>query len=565
MPDSPRGSEYAGRRNAVKSVANYLPLQLTDEVNPARGDPGANSLQLATAWILYLGWCLLVQFSAGAWTAPFSTYPDEPAHFVGSIMVRDYLTSGFHTGPMAFAVQYYDHYPFFALGHWPPLFYLISAVWFLVAGIGRTQAMLMQAGIVASSGLLVFWFVRKRAPWFGGFCAGLAFLALPEVQRWLCTFMVDHLVTLFCLGTAAFLLRYLESPTLRNGILLALLATAASLTKYSGIYVCVLPVALIVASGRFYLLRRWSFLVQPLLMGCAILPWWFWTKQLKVWDGFAEGTGAGPAARALSHVLQLFRMFPPAMAVLLGVGLLLLLISPRAWRTDLGAVLMLLLGLILFLAVTPAESEPRFLLTGAASLIVLAAAGWRSCLDRRWPSALAPARRIVPIAAAVLALFFSATQFLGFPHRWDGSIHDVARIIAENPLWRRAGILLPTDSEGPLVAEFILHDPHRPSFILNRPSRVLATSNWGGGDYALKYRSPSDLIEALKEKRIELILLHTRPTLKMSPHDVMLRDGLSQNSSLWYPVPAFEATLGEPSWTLFRYSPGAIRVAPSVR
>jgi hypothetical protein len=534
---------------------------MTETASQPLRDRAQSPRQLAIIWILYVSFCLLIQFQAGAWTAPFSTYPDEPAHFVGSIMVRDYLTSGFHVSPLTFATQYYDHYPFFALGHWPPLFYVISAVWFLVAGVGRTQAMLLQAPIVATSALLVCWFVGRRAAWLGGFCAGMAFLCLPEVQRWLCTFMVDHLVTLFCLGTAACLLCYLDSPTLRNGVLLALLAAAATLTKYSGVYVCVLPTAVIIATGRLYLLRRPSFLIQPLVMACMILPWWFVTKNLKVWDGFAQGTGAGPVTRGLSHVTQMIRMFPPAIAVLVGVGLLLLLVSRRAWKTDLAAVLLLWLGLILFLAVTPAESEPRFLLTGTACLIILAAAGWESCLDLRWTPLLAPARRIVPAAAAILALCFSVSQFLRFPHQWDGSIHDVARIITEDPLWRGSGILLPTDIEGPLVAEFILHDPHRPSLVLNRPTRVLASSDFAGYNYASKYQSPSDLMEALGKKGIGLIVLHAGPMQNKYRHEVLLRDGLSQKSCPWRPVPPSQMARLDPPWTFFQYSPGTLQAA----
>jgi hypothetical protein len=333
------------------------------------------------------------------------------------------------------------------------------------------------------------------------------------------------------------------------------------MTKYSGVYVCVLPTAVIVASGRFSLLRRPSFLIQPLLMACAILPWWFWTKNFKVWDGFVKGNGAGPVTRAGYHFAQMIRMFPPAMAVLVGLGLLLLLVSRRAWKTDLAAVLLLCLGLILFLAVTPAESEPRFLLTGTACLIVLAAAGWESCLDSRWPPLLAPARRIVPAAAAILALSFSVSQFLRFPHKWDGSIQEAARIITENPLWRGSGILLATDTEGPLVAEFILHDPHRPSFVLVRPSRLLATSDFAGYNYASKYQSPSDVMEALAKKGIGLIVLHAGNIQQVYQHELLLRDGLSQRSCPWRPVPPSQMARLNTSWAFYQYSPGAMRAA----
>ncbi|MGP8248124.1 MAG: hypothetical protein ACLQVN_26875, partial [Bryobacteraceae bacterium] len=68
----------------------------------------------AAAGLIYLAFCLLLDTSTGAWHTPFVAYPDEPAHFVGSVMVRDWLLSGRLLQPMAFARQYYGHYPYFA-------------------------------------------------------------------------------------------------------------------------------------------------------------------------------------------------------------------------------------------------------------------------------------------------------------------------------------------------------------------------------------------------------------------------------------------------------------------
>ncbi len=343
-------------------------------------------------------------------------------------------------------------------------------------------------------------------------------------------------------------------------------AAAATRRKHSGVYVwCPADRGDRRLAGFICSAARVSSSSSPLDGVCHI--------AVVVLDKKSQGMGRirrGYGSRGLAwpragyHVAQMIRMFPPAMAVLVGLGLLLLLVSRRAWKTDLAAVLLLWLGLILFLAVTPAESEPRFLLTGTACLIVLAAAGWESCLDRRWPPLLAPARRIVPAAAAILALFFSVTQFLRFPHQWDnGSIHEVARIITEDPLWRGAGILLPTDDEGPLVAEFVLRDPHRPSFVLNRPSRVLASLGFSGASLCVEvYQSPSDLMEALSKKGVGLIVLHASTDVqKIYQHDLLLRDVLSRSSCPWRPVPPSQMARLDPSWAFFQYSPGALRAA----
>jgi hypothetical protein len=81
---------------------------------------------------------LLVQYASGAFgstTRPDN--PDEPARIVTGLMVRDYLVHGLGQPPMAFAREYYVHYPKVALAHWPPLFYVVQA---LSVGPGASQA-----------------------------------------------------------------------------------------------------------------------------------------------------------------------------------------------------------------------------------------------------------------------------------------------------------------------------------------------------------------------------------------------------------------------------------------
>src|SRR5947209_3781016 len=75
----------------------------------------------ALAFTLLLGLTIALQALGGAWKAEFSGYPDEPAHFVTGLMIRDYIASGFPGSPVKFAENYYLHYPKVAFGMWGPL------------------------------------------------------------------------------------------------------------------------------------------------------------------------------------------------------------------------------------------------------------------------------------------------------------------------------------------------------------------------------------------------------------------------------------------------------------
>src|SRR5947199_3127872 len=65
----------------------------------------------AAAFVVLLGWTVVLQCLGGAYSAEFSGYPDEPSHYLSGLMIRDYLASGFPASPLAYAENYYLHYP----------------------------------------------------------------------------------------------------------------------------------------------------------------------------------------------------------------------------------------------------------------------------------------------------------------------------------------------------------------------------------------------------------------------------------------------------------------------
>ena len=81
-----------------------------------------------------LGFLLLVvlgyQVANRSFESEFGRYFDEAAHFVTGLMVHDFIAGMDWSSPVEYAENYYLHYPKVALGHWPPAFYLLQAMWF---------------------------------------------------------------------------------------------------------------------------------------------------------------------------------------------------------------------------------------------------------------------------------------------------------------------------------------------------------------------------------------------------------------------------------------------------
>src|SRR5579883_898221 len=207
--------------------------------------------------VLFLLFCLLIQARSGSWNADFGFYPDEASHFIGSVMLRDWLASGKWSTPLQFARTYYDHYPYLAIGYWPPLFNVVTGVWMLLAGVGRAQALMIPAICAAGTAWLVFRFVREHAGPMVGLCAGFAYLSIPAVREWMCTVMVDHMTAFLVLLAGYSFVRYARNTSLFNSCLLGTVCGLAILSKYSAAYAAGLPFLAILVRRNWRLLADW--------------------------------------------------------------------------------------------------------------------------------------------------------------------------------------------------------------------------------------------------------------------------------------------------------------------
>jgi len=71
---------------------------------------------------------------AQSFSAGFSG-ADEPSHFLNGYFISSYLQHHFGTNPMAFATDFYIHYPKISIGQWPPAYYGLLSLRLAVAAV----------------------------------------------------------------------------------------------------------------------------------------------------------------------------------------------------------------------------------------------------------------------------------------------------------------------------------------------------------------------------------------------------------------------------------------------
>ena len=131
-------------------VSNALPLGDAESSSPGKARAARRFVVLVLALAAFFGAAVSLQTLAGAYDVELSGYPDETGHFVTGALFQNYLTT-FPPQPLIrFAKEFYIHRPKIAVGHWPPVLYVLEGVWFVLFHVSRRAALALMALITAS-------------------------------------------------------------------------------------------------------------------------------------------------------------------------------------------------------------------------------------------------------------------------------------------------------------------------------------------------------------------------------------------------------------------------------
>lgn len=496
--------------------------------------------RVVAPFALFCAATLMSSIYHGAFHGEFGGHPDEAGHYVTGLMVHDYLVSGHYLRPLEFAENFYIHYPKVALGHWPPLFYVVEALWMVLFSPSRISLVFLTSTIAGCLGWAVYSFLDSDFGKPVSTVAGVTLCCLPLVQTFTGMVMTDILVSLLCFASAVYFGRFLETEASIDVLIFGLLAATAIMTKGSGIVLAFVPVFAIL------LTRKWRLWLRPALWGSAALvailcgPWYWLTRKM-VSGAFARPSlSLSYTSSAIGfYALHLFSALGGLMSLFAVIGLIATVSGFLGNRPPAGrwaAIMGLFFGTFVLCAIIPTDLESRYLLSAVPAGVVIAVAGV-AYLETRF--SLARFKPVLIVCAVCLVGAITRDVRAAYtPSFGFGRIAE--SILALYPASKYPVILVCSDAngEGMFISEFAMLDK-RPGRVVLRGSKVLASSNWNGGDYRPYFQTVRETLHYLKSIPVDVVVLDD--SVQPQEHQRLLQTALSSTNSGWeisaeYPV-----------------------------
>lgn len=495
-------------------------------------------------YLLVLAACfaavLAGQWAANAYNGELAGTYDEPAHYVTTLMVREYALDPFQS-PMAFAENYYLHYPKVGLGHWPPMLYIVLALWSIPFGASQASMLVGIAAISAGAAALLFGIAKRLTG--SGFAAAITALWLLQrsAQEAAATVMSESLLILLCLAAIISYQEFLESESWRWGAGFGLFASFALLTKGTAISLALVPPFAILLSGRFRLLLNWRFWLPAAIVLLLAGPWYLLA------DSFIPSAQGSSLDRALS--LTAVDTPSERAATYFTVG--------GRWVS--GAIV---LGMLAVLGIVARRKQDWLRWSVAAAFVIAACATHFLLPESESPRHLAyalPAGLLLAGGAAVAmsrlgsrgrigAWALLATLFAGFGteqfrlYDKPGSGMPAALdMLGEAAVSDDEILLVCADSreEGALIAEVAERRP-LPGPVVLRASKVFAKSSWGGWNYTTRMATEDEVARYLQQAQPHAVILGGPPPARAAEHYHLVVRTVESRPSEWRQVFAGE-------------------------
>ena len=544
-----------------------------NETMPATGSKsfGAGAV-LTLVFSLFLITTAGLQWARGAYRAEFGGDADEATHYVTSLMVRDYLAALMPGPPMQFAKNYYLHYPKVGLGHWPPFFYIVHASWTLLFSPSRFSALCLMALLTALLALTLYLVVRDEFSNRAGIAAGLMFISLPLVQRFAGMIMAEMLVALLVFAAVLVFARYLDTERWQDAALFGLLASAAILTKATGLVLAFVPLMSLLLSRRLYLLVRSSLWLPALIVLALCGPWYLLAP-----DANHESVAlAGGISLWGSEELPVLAILPR----LAGWGVLLVILAgflvrvvwpllkrekiPSRWACA-GA---LVVSFLLFRYLVAEATPFKHLTIVAAPFLMFLAAGLDLLAPRFPPQRVSERRKA--LALAVLTGLVYLYEAFTIPRKRAHGFSQVADYLVSKPQLRDSVFLISSNAsgEGSFIAEVAMRE-RRPGHFVLRASKVLSHSDWDGNRYKLMHRTRAMIENYLASVPVGVVVIDWSPQRRLPEHERLLMETVKANPDRWQLLTSYQDRLApDPGATILVYGqaghetkpPGEIRI-----
>lgn len=471
-------------------------------------------LKTTIAFFLLLLEISFLQGAANAYSSGYGGHPDEAAHFISSLLVHDFISQFALTNPMGFANDFYLHYPKVAIGNWPPMLYLVLALWFLIFGVTRVSALFFMAVLAAATATLIYIAGRKLLSGPAGLFAAVLYAAIPLVQESSAKVMTEHLVTFFIFLSTLLFARFFYHRTAVNALLFGFVAAAAIMTRGSAWALIVVPPVTILLTRDWKMLRDWRLWISTIPVTILCIPWYLATKGMS--RGAMVGIdNAAPTAffveASTKFPLMVYESIGFVLACLAMVGLWLCIIRAKTKDQQFAfwaALLGMSVGILLIHSLVPAAIEGRYMMQLLPAVVLLASAG-TAFLISKMPKTLHERVFATPLAWVGVAGMAVWTMFTVPDRIQNGGYEQVAaRIAQETKGDLKRAVLLSSDSvgEGSMIAAIAVLE-NRPGTMMLRGSKIMAHEDWLGRGSKERFSTDASITEFLDAVPIRAVVV----------------------------------------------------------
>jgi len=348
---------------------------------------------------------------------------DETRHIMNGVFMRDLLVDRPLAHPLTYAYEYYAKYPAISIPHWPPLFYFVEALLFLIFGISVWASRLAILGFALLGAYFWYRIAERYGPRSRALLAAFVFCMLPTVMVFESVTMLEIPQVALCLGAIFFWLRWVENEHAGDLWALAGFVVAALLTSQSSIFLVVFLGLDFLLSFRFRLLRTGQAWAALLASVGIVLSWYLFSFRALTLS-YQRAVG-----QEFQHVVNRWNLIFYARKLPEQLGLVLLVFAciGIAWSVSRGASryrFLLLWVVSAYLCFTLIqEKESRHIFIWLPPLVYFSLLGIEALLPRgRW---VWPAYAAIGLYFLVGAVRFQRPQLTG--------VQDVARFVLAQP------------------------------------------------------------------------------------------------------------------------------------
>lgn len=464
---------------------------------------------------------------------------DEPSHFLNGVFVGTYLKQHVLSNPLAYAVDYYIHYPKISIGHWPPAYYGFLGLLFLVVPPTAGHAFLINLVVSALPVMAVAAALARISGRRAALAGVVLYVQTPLVVEGFNFFMLDQILAALAVAATAAWLGYVERQTWGRAGAFAALFTSAVLVKGNGWLLMFVPACYLLLTRAWEVMKAPALYVALLMTAGIVVPWYWLTSGIAA-DGFNYHAGPAYAALALRVNLATVNSNLTWLAMLLAAIATLAWYRRRQeqamqWRI-VCACLSLMLATLTLQSLVPVDIVDRYMAPLLPALIVLAVAGLAEV--HHWVVGYQRQRGwgVLVMTFGTAILFMPGMLHLyGRQQKVDFRLAAIVPVLSHSATGEIYLIDGTAGAEGAFIAEMAVRDPHLMNYVV-RASKLFAESDFMGTRYRLKLSTPQQVLDRLHGLGIENIVVVRDKGGKVFPHSVQLAMALALPSSPYHRI-----------------------------